>query len=146
MKKQFNLIVFVLICLLIPLSILSENYEKFIYGKRFNKVRKQYEIIEIPKNWYCTRNNAKSLRYSRTKTTKNLNIYLDSLGFKGHIDKFIFLGKQHYEEDVFIIVKEEDVDFYRSYYYFDTNQKRCTLSKDKGEIDIACNVIDSLFN
>ena len=145
-KPKIRNVIPIIIGLIIITFYLFDNYQHFKYGRKYNQQRSELQVMEIPDNWYCTYKNSNELRFSPTEKPKGLSILLDSIGYKGHIDKFIFFDEEHSEEDVFIEVKEEYTDFYRCFYDFDKNLKECTLSGDKGQITINCSVIDSLFN
>ena len=125
----------------------SGYYNYFKYGKRYNSERNKVNVVEITEKLFCT-NTSRNLRFSATKRAKDLSILIDSIGYKGHIDKFIFFDEVHYEEDVFIDVRQEGAYFYRCYYYYKSNSKKCSLTKpfsDEGEETINCSTIDSLF-
>lgn len=148
MKKSRIIYALILIGIFTAIIYLPNYYNYFVYGKMNNSERNKFNVVEITDKLYCTYN-SKNLRFSATKNPKDLSKLMDSVGYKGHIDKFIFFDDVHYEEDIFIEVKHEGTYIYRSYYYYKDNSKKCTLDKpnnNEGEEIIICGIIDSIFS
>ena len=147
MKTHIIRNILLIVGIVVAWNYIPDYYKYFKYGERYNAQRNKYNVVEITDNLYY-RNNSNNLRFSTYNTTEDFSKLTDSIGFRGHIDKFIFTSKSHYEEDVFIEITKEGRYFYRSYFYYDNNLKKCTLSKpndNEGEKKIDCSIIDSLF-